>query len=176
MWFYKLLCNSLLNSLLQTSFQHLPIGQEIGTGVPTGKSLIVTPSIWRGPPHCPYEKANPPLALKNKSLIVMGGRRYHDFLHILKDLYLRTIWQQKDKGNNKSAKYRLCETKNKTIHHRIAFCPKLSPSMYLPVRHNKVEKVIYDVIDHGRTPIWTVLLFTSFSKILLTTERRLTWW
>ena len=26
--------------------------------------------------------------------------------------------------------------------------------MYLPVRHNKVEKVIYDaILDHGRTPI-----------------------
>ena len=37
--------NSLLNSLLQTSVLHLPIGQDVGTGVPPGKSLIVTSPI-----------------------------------------------------------------------------------------------------------------------------------
>ena len=60
MWFYKLLCDSLLNSLLQTWFLRLPIGQEIGTGVPIGKSLIVTPSIWRGPPIVHMKRQTPP--------------------------------------------------------------------------------------------------------------------
>ena len=49
-WFYKLLCDSLLNSLVQFWVLRLPIGQEIGTGVPPGKSLIVTPTIWRSIP------------------------------------------------------------------------------------------------------------------------------
>ena len=45
-------------------------------------------------------------------------------------------------------------TENETIHHIIACCPKLSTSMYLPVRYNKVAKVIYDaIIDPDRTPI-----------------------
>ena len=45
-------------------------------------------------------------------------------------------------------------TENVTIHHIIACCPKLSASLYLPVRHNKVAKVIYDaIIDPDRTPI-----------------------
>ena len=35
-WFYKLLCDSLLNSLLHTWALHLSTGQEIGTGVPQG--------------------------------------------------------------------------------------------------------------------------------------------
>ena len=74
-WFYKLLCDSLLNSLLQTWVLKLPIGQEIGTGVPPGKSLIVIPP-YEGVPHCLYKKADPPppLALKNKSPIFMGER------------------------------------------------------------------------------------------------------
>ena len=49
-WFYKLLCDSLLNSLVQFWVLRLPIGLEIGTGVPPGKSLIVTPTIWRSIP------------------------------------------------------------------------------------------------------------------------------
>ena len=58
------------------------------------------------------------------------------------------------KRNNKSVKCRLCNTGNKTIHYIIAFCPKLSASMYLPVRHKKVVKVIFDaIIDHNRTLI-----------------------
>ena len=45
-------------------------------------------------------------------------------------------------------------TENETIHHIIACCPKLSASLYLPVRHNKVAKVIYDaIIDYGKSLI-----------------------
>ena len=70
------------------------------------------------------------------------------------EIYTNHLAAKRDKENNKSAKCRLCKTENETIHHIIACCPKLSASMYLPVRHNKVAKVIYDaIIDHGRTPI-----------------------
>ena len=62
------------------------------------------------------------------------------------EIYTNHLAAKRDKENDKSAKCRPCKTENKTIHHIIACCPKLSPSMYLPVRHNKVAKVIYVVI------------------------------
>ena len=68
--------------------------------------------------------------------------------------YTNHLAAKRDKENNKSAKCRLCKTENETIHNIIACCPKFSASMYLPLRHNKVAKVIYDaIIDHDRTPI-----------------------
>ena len=70
------------------------------------------------------------------------------------EIYTNHLTVKRDKENNKSAKCRLCKTENETIHHIIVCCPKLSASMYLSVRHNKVAKVIYDaIIDHDRTPI-----------------------
>ena len=67
------------------------------------------------------------------------------------EIYKNHLAAKRDKENNKSAKCRLCKTENETIHHIIACCPKLSASMYLPVRHNKVAKVIYDtIINHNR--------------------------
>ena len=70
------------------------------------------------------------------------------------EIYTNHVAAKREKENNKSPKCRLCKTENETIHHIIACCPKLSASMYLPVRHNKVAKVIYDVIiDRGRIPI-----------------------
>ena len=36
--------------------------------------------------------------------------------------------------------------RKKSIQHVIASCPKLSASIYLPLRHDKVPKVIYDAI------------------------------
>ena len=62
------------------------------------------------------------------------------------EIYTNHLAAKRDKENDKSAKCRLCKTENKTIHHIIACCPKLSASMYLPVRHNKVAKVIYEAI------------------------------
>ena len=69
---YKLLCDSLLNLFLQIWVVHLPIGQEIGTGVPPGKSLVLShmmhTSIWRSTPPMSIWKGRPPLALKNAPL------------------------------------------------------------------------------------------------------------
>ena len=83
----------------------------------------------------------------------------HHFLHILKYLYsqskrkkyIRTIWLQKGIKKTTNLKNVDFARQNETIHHIIACCPKLSASMYLPVRHNKVAKVIYDtIINHNR--------------------------
>ena len=45
---------------------------------------------------------------------------------------------------------RLCHAQPKFIQHIIAACPKLSNSMYLPLRHNKVANVIYQNIEGER--------------------------
>ena len=58
------------------------------------------------------------------------------------EIYTNHLAAKRDKENNKSAKCRLCKTENETIHHIIACCPKLSASMYLPVKYNEVVKVI----------------------------------
>ena len=41
---------------------------------------------------------------------------------------------------------RLCKSNKETIQHIIAACPRLSISMYLPWRHNKVANTIYQAI------------------------------
>ena len=38
---------------------------------------------------------------------------------------------------------RLCKNNRETIQHVIACCPRLSASMYLPLRHNMVANIIY---------------------------------
>ena len=53
---------------------------------------------------------------------------------------------KRDKDSNRNANCRLCKKEKESIQHVIASCPKLSTSMYLPVRHDKVAKVIYDTI------------------------------
>ena len=50
--------------------------RDIGAGVSPGRSLIVNPPYEGVPPHCPYEKADLPLALKNEPPIFIGGG-YH---------------------------------------------------------------------------------------------------
>ena len=41
---------------------------------------------------------------------------------------------------------RLCKNSKETIQHVIACCPRLSASMYLPIRHNKVANIVYQNI------------------------------
>lgn len=56
---------------------------------------------------------------------------------------------------------RLCKHNKETIQHVIASCPRLSASMYLPLRHNKVANIIYqNLVSKSRTtdrqPIYDV--------------------
>ena len=69
---------SMTVSLLQTWVLCLPIGQEIGTGVPPGKSLIVTRPIWRSRPTVHMKKYTPssstgPEKWPPPPIIIMGG-------------------------------------------------------------------------------------------------------
>ena len=53
---------------------------------------------------------------------------------------------KRDKKHNINPKCQLCHAEKETIQHIIAACTKLSTSMYLPVQHNKVTKIIYDSV------------------------------
>ena len=48
---------------------------------------------------------------------------------------------------------RLCHTQGESIQHIIACCPKLSTSVYLPIRHNEVVKVIHENLISRETKV-----------------------
>ena len=62
------------------------------------------------------------------------------------EINTNNLKSKKDKKHNISPKCRLCHAGKETIQHIIAACPKLSASMYLPVRPNKVAKIIYNSV------------------------------
>ena len=98
------------------------------------------------------DNQNTEIWLKNAPL----SSNTEEFIFAIQEekIYTNHLAPKIDKENNKTAKRRLCKTENETICHIIFCCPKLSASMYLPVRHNKVAKVIYDaMIDHIRITI-----------------------
>ena len=55
---------------------------------------------------------------------------------------------KRDKKHNMNPKCELFHAEKEAIQHITAACTKLSASMYLPVRHNKVAKIIYDGVIH----------------------------
>ena len=54
------------------------------------------------------------------------------------------------RDGDRNTNCRLCQKEKESIPHVIASCPKLSVSMYLPLRHGKVAKVIYDATSIAR--------------------------
>ena len=64
----------------------------------------------------------------------------------LQEEEINTNYLKHKRSDNKqevNPKYRLCHTKDESIHHVIASFPMLSASMYLPVRHDQAAKEIY---------------------------------
>ena len=59
--------------------------------------------------------------------------------------------KRKKEGTN--PKCRVCHNQNESIQHIIACCPKLSASMYLPVRHNEVARVVYENLISKETKV-----------------------
>ena len=71
------------------------------------------------------------------------------------------------------------------IQHVIASCPKLSTSMYLPLRHGKVAKVVYEAIidcknqkkgiveiyNEGNKEIWWDKKITTMQTITFKTQQ-----
>lgn len=60
-----------------------------------------------------------------------------------------------------NASCRLCKKDKETIQHVVAGCPRLSASMYLPWRHNKVANIVYQNI-HPKTDEKTRQPITEF--------------
>ena len=57
---------------------------------------------------------------------------------------------KRSKNDDENPNCRLCRYSRETIQHVVAACPKLSASMYLPLRHNKVCNVVYqNIIQKG---------------------------
>ena len=53
---------------------------------------------------------------------------------------------RENENNVVQLKCRVCHVENESIQHLLACCPRLSITMYLPVRHNAVAKVIYRML------------------------------
>ena len=57
---------------------------------------------------------------------------------------------KRSKNDDENPNCRLCRYNREAIQHVVAACPKLSASMYLPLRHNKVCNVVYqNIIQKG---------------------------
>ena len=59
------------------------------------------------------------------------------------ELQTNAIKAKRSKDGASNPYCRLCKCSKETIQHIIACCPRLSASMYLPLRHNKVANIIY---------------------------------
>ena len=55
---------------------------------------------------------------------------------------------RENENNVVQLKCRVCHLENESIQHLLACCPRLSITMYLPVRHNAVAKVIYRMLTN----------------------------
>ena len=75
------------------------------------------------------------------------------------EISTRSLKAKRSRGDE-NPNCRLCKNNRETIQHVVAACPKLSASMYLPMRHNKVCNVVYQNIiqkdgENKRHPIQT---------------------
>ena len=66
------------------------------------------------------------------------------------EINCRSLQAKRDPTGRTNPICRLCHSQPESIQHIIAACPKLSNSMYLPLRHNKVANVIYQNIEGER--------------------------
>ena len=95
------------------------------------------------------------------------GYKKHRYLHILKGISLQSkkkrVVAKRDGDRNTNC--RLCKKEKESIQHVIASCPKLSVSMHLPLRHDKVAKVIYDaIIDRKNQKKGIVEIYSEGNK------------
>ena len=63
------------------------------------------------------------------------------------EIFTNALKARRLKDNNpEKANCRLCKRNKESIQHIIAACPRLSISMYLPWRHNRVANIVYQKI------------------------------
>ena len=87
-----------------------------------------------------------------RNLRPMHGSRIAQFPPMWKDI---SVLSRKKKSTRSyySTKDREMGLTPTAIPHIIACCPKLSASMYLPIRHNEVAKVIYENLISCETKV-----------------------
>ena len=74
------------------------------------------------------------------------------------EIFTNALKTKRLKEEPSKANCRLCKNNKETIQHIIAACPRLSLSMYLPWRHNRVANVVYQsvhpkAVEGTRQPI-----------------------
>ena len=67
------------------------------------------------------------------------------------ELQTNALKAKRSPESNTNPLCRLCKGSRETIQHVIASCPRLSASMYLPIRHNKVASIVYQSIIRKST-------------------------
>ena len=87
------------------------------------------------------------------------------------EIFTNALKTKRLKDHETKAYCRLCKRNKETIQHIIAACPRLSISMYLPWRHNKVANIIYQSI-HPKTDQNTRQRITE----VYTDEKTEIWW
>ena len=66
------------------------------------------------------------------------------------EIFTNALRSKRMKKEQVNPNCRLCKNSAETIQHIVAACPKLSASMYLPWRHNKVANVVYqNIVSKG---------------------------
>ena len=96
------------------------------------------------------------------------------------EIFTRALGLKRKKESTVNPNCRLCGSTKETIQHIIASCPRLSASMHLPVRHNKVAYVVYQyLVDkhndilHGIPEVYTNNEIEIWWDVQITTNNRL---
>ena len=97
-----------------------------------------------------FEKSETNAWLKNSTI----SSHVEGYICAIQEEEINTkLLQHKRSRDETNPNCRLCHTQRESIQHIIACCPKLSASMYLPIRHNEVAKVIYENLISSETKV-----------------------
>ena len=97
-----------------------------------------------------FEKSETNAWLKNSTI----SSHVEGYICAIQEEEINTkLLQHKRSRDGTNPNCRLCHRQRESIQHIIACCPKLSASMYLPIRHNEVAKVIYENLISSETKV-----------------------
>ena len=80
------------------------------------------------------------------------------------EIFTRALEVKRKEDSTVNPNCRLCGSTKETIQHIIASCPRLSASMYLPVRHNKVAYVVYQYLVDKHNDIYIYIYSSWYSR------------
>ena len=115
-----------------------------------------------------FEKSETNAWLKNSTI----SSHVEGYICAIQEEEINTkLLQHKRSRDGTNPNCRLCHTQRESIQHIIACCPKLSASMYLPIRHNEVAKVIYENLISSETKV----PMKSIQKVYSNADKEI-WW